>query len=144
MLVRALGLIGEAGGRPFTDVQPADWFAQEAAVAAQYGLITGYADGTFRPHRSISREEMAVMAARALAFVGYDAARGNGKHALLAPFRDADAIAAWAEDDVAAVIHANIMNGRPGDRFMPKQNATRAEAAAILARMLRTVGFING
>lgn len=144
MLVRSLGLIGEAPSNRFIDVKSADWFAEEVALAAQYSLVTGYDDLTFKPHQLISREEMAVMITRAMAFAGYDAAVVDQKNALLSKFRDARLVSSWAEDGVAAAIQAHIMNGVSAETFMPKKNATRAEAATILARMLKTIEFING
>jgi hypothetical protein len=68
MLVRSLGLQPDApaGAAAFSDVHAGAWYAADAAAAAGLGLVQGYADGTFRPDAPITREQMAVMAARAL------------------------------------------------------------------------------
>jgi germination protein M len=62
--------------RALRDLAPAtkDWFPDDAGsvheadidVIAENGIALGYADGTFRPHASISRAEMASMLVRAL------------------------------------------------------------------------------
>ncbi|MCR5439448.1 MAG: putative porin [Selenomonas sp.] len=56
-----------AAANPFTDV-PADHWAYDAvAQLAKDGVITGYGDGTYKGQKQITRYEMAVMVARAMA-----------------------------------------------------------------------------
>lgn len=45
----------------FSDVQPTDWaFSALRSLIEQYGIISGYPDGTFRGNRAISRYEFAA------------------------------------------------------------------------------------
>ncbi|XKH53578.1 S-layer homology domain-containing protein [Citricoccus nitrophenolicus] len=44
---------------PFTDMQASDTFYAPAAWFHTTGLVTGYADGSFRPHREVTRGETA-------------------------------------------------------------------------------------
>jgi hypothetical protein len=53
-----------------------------------------------------------------------------------AAYTDAGSIAAWAEPAVVAVGQEGIMNGRGGNVFAPKANATRAEAVVIILAVL--------
>jgi hypothetical protein len=48
---------------------------------------------------------------------------------------DAD-IANYAKEAVKAYFEAQIIDGKPGNRFDPRGNATRAEAAAMIHRFL--------
>ena len=45
-------LAAEGGG--FSDVSADHWAAEEIARAADAGVITGYADGTFRPQADVT------------------------------------------------------------------------------------------
>ena len=53
-LVRALGLKPESGSSVFADVGKADWYYDAVNAACGYKLISGYADGTFRPNDRIA------------------------------------------------------------------------------------------
>ena len=46
------------GENIFTDVQKDDWFYEAVVGSIQYGWISGYGDGTFRPNNTISRTEV--------------------------------------------------------------------------------------
>lgn len=46
------------GENIFTDVQKDDWFYEAVVGSIQYGWISGYGDGTFRPNNTISRAEV--------------------------------------------------------------------------------------
>ena len=50
----------------FPDVSRNDWFYEQVVSAVQYGWITGYADGTFRPNETIIRAEVATVVNRML------------------------------------------------------------------------------
>lgn len=68
-----------AAANPFEDV-PADHWAYDAvAQLAQDGVITGYSDGTYKGQKQITRYEMAVMVARAMAKSQNVTVSGNDK-----------------------------------------------------------------
>ncbi|TYZ19535.1 S-layer homology domain-containing protein [Selenomonas ruminis] len=68
-----------AAANPFSDV-PADHWAYDAvAQLAQDGVITGYADSTYKGNNKITRYEMAVMVARAMAKSQNVTVSGNDK-----------------------------------------------------------------
>ncbi len=48
----------------FKDVKESDWSYTSIIKMAEYGILKGYEDGTFRPKQAISREEMAVILLR--------------------------------------------------------------------------------
>ncbi|MNV80275.1 Endo-1,4-beta-xylanase A precursor [compost metagenome] len=55
-------------------------------------------------------------------------------------FADDAEIPAWAKSAVAATVESGIVQGVSGNKFAPKQTATRAEAAVILLKALAFVG----
>ncbi len=50
----------------FSDVNSGDWFAGYVAEAVRRGYIEGYPDGSFRPQKSIRRQEATVILSRIL------------------------------------------------------------------------------
>ena len=48
----------------FSDVSEEDWFAKQVATAVEKGYITGYPDGSFKPHNPIRRQEATVILSR--------------------------------------------------------------------------------
>ena len=46
---------------PLSDVDSTAWYADAVIWAYNAGVVSGYEDGTFRPGRAITRQEMAVM-----------------------------------------------------------------------------------
>ncbi len=51
---------------PFSDVSERDWFYSAVTGSTQYGWITGYTDGTFRPGNTITRSEVTAIVNRML------------------------------------------------------------------------------
>ncbi|EOS56513.1 S-layer homology domain-containing protein [Paenibacillus barengoltzii] len=144
MLVRALGLTGPQTNpnRSFTDVNSGAWYASTVATAVEHGLIEGFADGEFRPSEQITRQQMSVLLVRALKLAGAEAPAGIPS-ATLAGFEDRSQIGAWAEEAAAIAVESGLMKGRENGSFAPGASSTRAEAATVLARMLRMAGLIN-
>ncbi|MEW6661382.1 MAG: S-layer homology domain-containing protein [Bacillota bacterium] len=139
MLVRSLGLTARGQAHHFNDVG-SQWYGGVVRIAAGAGLVQGYDDGSFRPNNYITREEIAVILARAL-FNGGFLNNDNRGDAGLAEFQDAGDISPWAVDELAIITRAQILRGNAEGRLFPTQNATRAEAAVMLKRMLNFGGL---
>jgi hypothetical protein len=131
LLAETLGLPVAAGSSPagFPDVRAASWSAPyiEALVRAAIVDDASMAAGSFRPLEPITRADMAVWTARALALPSDASALA---------FADSDTIAAEKRVEVGAVVSLGLMNGVPGNRFAPDASVTRAEAALLLHRVL--------
>ncbi|MCL2166579.1 MAG: S-layer homology domain-containing protein, partial [Clostridiales bacterium] len=56
--------------------------------------------------------------------------------ALTPAFHDEDDIASWALEAVRKIHAAGIVHGKPGNVYDPKGIATRAEMAAVFARLI--------
>ncbi|WP_051235918.1 S-layer homology domain-containing protein [Paenibacillus pinihumi] len=145
MLTRALGLTGEStSSSVFKDVPVTAWYADYVAAAAKAGLLKGYSDGTFRPDATITREQMAVVAANALEFAkaaGADVPQADGGSKT--GFKDEAAIHSWALEAVKQVAAAGILEGNNKSDFLPLDLASRAEAATIIARLLQFAQLLN-
>jgi len=159
MLVKALDLPINAGPYSdsrernpleptFLDVRPSldEWDYQYKYIetAARAGIARGTEPGYFRPSQPLTREEAAVMIARAmnLKLTGSPEA---GKANLAKMFTDGKDVSFYAATSVLAVTKAKIMNGeqnsgndaKPTFSFKPRSNLTRAEMAVITVRILQ-------
>ncbi|QJD81945.1 S-layer homology domain-containing protein [Cohnella herbarum] len=142
LLVRSLGLGAIASDRSFQDVNAKSWYFDDVQAAVKAGLVKGLADGTFRPDDLITREQMTVIMAAALRFVGKEPADAD-ENKSLDRFTDEDKIHAWALDSAAISVKAGMITGREDSTFAPTAFATRAEAGSMLVRMLRYIEFID-
>ncbi len=114
----------------FTDVSADCWYADYVQEAYEYALIKGTSETVFEPDKYITREEMAAMLCRAMR----NETDYNGS---IIGFADSDSISDWADDYVAAVKAAGIMQGDQNNCFNPLIFATRAEAAEVIYRLLK-------
>lgn len=138
MLTAALGLPGKKA-EGFTDVITGSWYEPAVGAASAYELVTGYGDGTWRPDNRLTREELVVLLMRAYRLTG---ASASGETELDG-YADQALVASWAAKDMSAAAVLGLVEGKPGMRLDPKGTATRAEAAALISRMLEKRGFIG-
>jgi 2',3'-cyclic-nucleotide 2'-phosphodiesterase/3'-nucleotidase/5'-nucleotidase len=126
----------------FSDVPAGQRFAGAIGAAVKAGFVSGYGDGTFRPDKYISREEMTVMLIKAIEAGGFsmEVVDVDG---VIAGFNDRNIISGWAKAPLAAAVEAGIIFGRESGDFAPYADATRAEAAAVLIRAQNYVKSLN-
>ena len=138
LLVRSLGLERlESSGR-FHDVASGSWYAGYVEAAYSTGIVAGLSDSRFAPDANITREQMAVMMARAYKF---SAARELAAENPVS-FADAGQISAWAAQDVDQASSAGIINGMTEDTFAPDKKASRAQGIVMLKRLLEKLEVI--
>jgi len=113
----------------FNDVSENDWFAENVAKAVAAGVTVGTGSGGFGPSNLITRQEAAVMIYRAFRMQVKDRNAAD-------KYSDAGQIASWAKDAVSALTENGYVSGRPGNRFAPLDNITRAEALKIIDNIL--------
>ncbi|MHB9144526.1 MAG: S8 family serine peptidase [Symbiobacteriia bacterium] len=123
----------------FSDVSVNDWFAGDVATAALHGIVRG-ADGRFRPGDSVTREELAVMVIRALGADRTANGLSPAEVSATLSFTDASQVSDWAAGGLALAVKWGILRGSDG-RLSPQGIASRAEAAAMLGRMIK---FMEG
>jgi hypothetical protein len=125
----------------FNDVAAGAWFAPAVAWAKEAGIVSGYknSDGTysFRPSDVISRQDMAVMIQN---FLPQQNSEGLATTKEAVAFQDEAEIASYAKTAVASMQKAGIISGvqRGQDTFfLPRNTATRAEAAVMIWQALQ-------
>ncbi|MEW9125012.1 MAG: S-layer homology domain-containing protein, partial [Thermotaleaceae bacterium] len=132
-VVKALGLEIKGYEGSLKDVRITTNKSLYIEAAHRAEIVRGVGNGNFEPNRLITREEMAVMMIRAFG------KKGNTELIKDLPtlkFTDKDHVSQWAYQDVRAASKLEIIRGRIGNRFVPKDNATRAEAAVMMKRLL--------
>ncbi|RAV22951.1 S-layer homology domain-containing protein [Paenibacillus contaminans] len=133
MMARALKLQVSTTVDPFDDVPQDAWYADAVRNAYAAGMINGITYERFAPERDITREEMTVMLMRAGRHVAADVFKDVS---IELTFTDASEISKWAVGDVTLALHAGLMQGGLYNKFMPQSQATRAEAAVVIKRLL--------
>ena len=112
----------------YSDVNKNDWFYEYVMAASENGVVNGTSEDIFGSGGDITREEMAVIAYRAMENGGY-VFEDSG-----ITFDDDKDISEWAKNQIGKMSGAGILNGYE-NKFNPKGNASRAEAAAMLRRV---------
>lgn len=111
-------------------------------VLSQYGLknemngfISGYTDGTFKPHAQITRAELCSMLSEMITpsstteqpIVYSDLAKGH-----------------WAYNAIAECSAAGLVSGMPDGTFQPDKALTQAEVISVLSRFINFDSLYTG
>ena len=133
MLYRAFNLTANTTDG-FKDVPSNSYYAQAIAVAKALGIAQGSDDGRFNPTAPLTREDAMVFLYRTLNRTGRTVASASASY--LNRFSDGSSTSSYAQDSVAALAQAGIIQGDTNSRLNPKSSLTRAEMAVILHRVL--------
>ncbi|ATY86176.1 hypothetical protein CVV65_15590 [Kyrpidia spormannii] len=137
LLVRALGLeTVQARPADFADVSADAWNRHEIDVVAQEGLMSGVGGGRFAPDDPMTREQMIAVLTRAMRQVKGELPSPDTT--VLTRFSDGGEVSNWAQGDVAVAVQTGVVVGSDG-KLEPGKVSSRAEAAAMLGKMLRFV-----
>lgn len=110
----------------FPDVDSDAWFNKYIGYLEDKDVLSGYEDGTFRPMDTITRGEISAVIARAQR---YDLISYNN---IFTDVTEND----WAKDYIETLADKNIVSGYEDGTFGPYSPLTRAEAVAIINRVL--------
>lgn len=108
----------------YSDVSENSRFYSEINYLSDLDVIKGYADGTFRSGKGVSRLEAAIMITRAFNL------NPNGK----SPYKD---VPDHSQRYVEAARQAGIIKGYSKDSFRPYEKVSRGEMAMFLSRAFK-------
>lgn len=113
----------------FPDVPSNYWAQPYIQRLAQKNIITGYPDGTFRPEKSVDRDEFAAIVRKAFDVEPIRQIQSG------AVYKDVPA-GYWASRPIEEAYQQGFMNGYPGGYFRPRQPVSKVEAITSLTRGL--------
>lgn len=111
----------------FSDVGVNDWFYRNVKKAVSSGVVTG-SNGAFYPNKAITRQEMAIILSRITE---------GSTNSDITNIKDYHNISEWAKEGVSEVVALSVMKGDPDGSFRPLDLVTRAEAAAVIYRIIQ-------
>ncbi|WP_084622534.1 SpoIID/LytB domain-containing protein [Demequina oxidasica] len=112
---------------PFSDVKTTDQFYKEIVWVSKKQITTGYADGSFRPYESISREAIAAFLYR---YEGWPSVTVPG----YSPFSDVPTTSQFFKE-IIWLYTAGITTGYSNGSFAPQGDTAREAIAAFLYRL---------
>ncbi|MBO5008310.1 MAG: S-layer homology domain-containing protein [Clostridia bacterium] len=131
MLLLAFGLYTDGEESSFADVDADNWAYPYISCAFSKGIVKGIDDTNFGYGSKITRQDASVLIARAAELTGVELAAVNKGE-----LTDMDTVYDYAKDSVLSMAQAGIINGYEDGSFRPLNNASRAEAAVMLYRLL--------
>ena len=122
---------------PFSDVCSSRADYGDILLSSKLGLIYGYADGTFKPDRIMTKAE----AASVISHITKDF-KGNVN--ALKAFKDKDSIPSWATRQYVKTIDLGIYVNYPdADELLPNKNLNKAEAAVLLYKLKNKLSAVQ-
>ena len=128
---RAFGTYVKANITKFKDVSKNAWYYEDIQMAYWMGTYQGTGSSTMAPAKSISRQEVMTILARALQL---DLDRY--KDTSLVKFGDGDETADWALPYVKAMVGSGYVKGR-NTGLDPVDNITRAEYCQMIHNIIK-------
>lgn len=117
----------------FTDIKGDEYYSDAVIWAKENNIVNDVSDTEFAPENNITREQIAAMIYRYAKYKGITQV-DLSKEAL--NYSDLDKISDYAAEAVEYCSEKSIMQGKDNNIFAPKDNATRAETAAVLQRFI--------
>ena len=132
-LWRAAGKPTADSGAAFSDVAADAYCADAVRWAAEQGVVTGYADGSFHPNATVTREQMAAILFRFAKARGMDTTQGG---MAVREFEDFGQVSVYAGEAMAWAVNAGILQSR-NNRLLPQAPCTRGQTVTLLCQLLK-------
>lgn len=132
VLWRAMGCPDAGNDQPFEDVKPTDYYSAAIVWANTEGIANGIDTAHFAPDAPITREQAATMMFRLATRLGAD----SGMRAELGEFVDYTAVSEYSAEALRWALAEGLLRGYEDATLRPAANATRAECAALMLRLV--------
>ncbi|MFD2673513.1 glycosyl hydrolase [Marinicrinis sediminis] len=133
-LINRLFGFTETAELKFTDVNESDWFAEDLSKATAAGYMAGYPDQTSGARKAMTREEAVSLLARVFKLKA-DADASDAVLSLSA-FSDHAEIQPYARPAMQLFAENDWIKGYPNGTIWPQASLTRAEALALMDRLV--------
>lgn len=136
MLLKGIGVdVTKAPQSNFSDVENGAYYYNAVGLAKDLGIANGNGDGTFSPASNITRQDMMILAKKALVYkLGKDITVENTDN--LKGFSDYEDISAYALESLSAMVKDGYVNGMDGNKIAPKATTTRVQAATVIYKIM--------
>ena len=118
----------------FADVLPEQWYTEAVRWAASEKIVSGTDENTFGTDDPITREQMAAIIYRYAKYKNIDTTEAENTNIL--SYEDYSDISEYAIPALQYAAGAGIMTGKTDKTINPSDTSTRAEAAAVIMRIL--------
>ncbi|HHY74412.1 MAG TPA: DUF4430 domain-containing protein [Bacillus bacterium] len=113
----------------FEDVKPGQWYYSVVMRGHQLGIISGTSATTFNPNEAITREQVAVILARAFQLVQ----KQEASKTII--YKDIANLSQYNQVAIEALYDHNLMKGYEGGLFKPNDLVTREMGAVLAVRI---------
>lgn len=138
-LVKTLGIETSDYVGSFKDVSKTVWYAKYVEAAAKIGIVNGVDEGKFDADAVVTREQMAVMVARAYSYKKSKSVI-EITSSYKATFVDSKEVSSWATEYVNAACAIGVIDGTADSTVRPAERATREMGAAALCKFMKALG----
>ena len=118
----------------FTDSAPTNWFYTAVNWANEKGLVKGFKDNTFKPNKSITNEELAVILARAIEKLELKTSKINSIDK-----GDYKFLADWNRDGIIKMLELDLMDFTFENNQVVVKEISRAEFANIIYKLINSL-----
>ena len=132
----------KATGNVIDELERTDYFTdttdKNILKAYEYGIVSGYPDGSFQPNKTLTRQEFFKIIQNFCEAAAYTSTRSKD----LSAFADADSIGSWAREAAQLCVSNAFVDGtKTGSSYYlrPTAGASRQEAMVMFLRAYKDV-----
>ena len=118
----------------FTDSAPTNWFYTAVNWANEKELVKGFKDKTFKPNKSITNEELAVILARAIEKLELKTSNINSINK-----DDYKFLSDWNRDGIVKMLELGLMDFSFEGKQVVVKEISRAEFANIIYKLINSL-----
>ena len=132
----------KATGNVIDELERTDYFTdttdKNILKAHEYGIVSGYPDGTFQPDKTLTRQEFFKIIQNFCQAAAYTSTRSKD----LGSFADSGSIGAWAREAAQLCVSNSFVDGTKSGSatyLRPTEGASRQEAMVMFLRAYKDV-----
>ena len=123
------------GTNPYSDVADTAYYADAVIWATEMGIVEGMGDG-FVPNANVTRQQIAAIFQRYMNVCGGKTTETNPE---LNVFADSADTSSWASEAMDWAVSNGLFQGNGDGTLNPKGEASRAEVATLLMRLVALI-----
>lgn len=123
------------------DLNENEWYYTDVKKMLSTGIMTGDAEGTFRPNDGITRAETAAIIVRLYEYIGKILCILDEQDTVMVEFTDVNKNE-WYYKEVNKAANYGFLFGDTEGTFRPNDNITRAEFTSTIVRLMERVDNI--